>query len=89
MSSPTDKTPLHQRTGARIAVVVFLVLTLAYALLVAQQILLWVVLVVAAVALWYAARLVVAMEQIATNLARLAEVQSRESHRPEERDRNY
>ncbi|KTG17723.1 hypothetical protein [Haloferax profundi] len=76
MSSATDTKPLHQTVGARIAVALFLLLTFAYAVLVAQQILLWVFLVVATVVLWYAARLVVAMEQIATALSRLADTQT-------------
>ncbi|WP_411962907.1 hypothetical protein [Haloferax sp. YSMS24] len=76
MSSASDDTPLHQTKNARIAVVVVLVVSLAYALLVAQQILLWVLVVVTVVVLWYAARLVVAMEQIATHLERLADAQS-------------
>ncbi|ELZ73333.1 hypothetical protein C5B91_03485 [Haloferax sp. Atlit-10N] len=73
MSPSPDDIPLHRSTGAKVAVVVFLVLTLAYALLIAQQILAWVFLVVTVVVLWYAARLVVAMEEIATQLGRLAD----------------
>ena len=84
MSSPPDETPIHQSTGARVAIAVLLVLSLAYALLIAQQILLWVLIVVTVVALWYAARLVVAMEQIATHLERLVEVRSHEQRRIEE-----
>ncbi|WP_416839187.1 hypothetical protein [Haloferax sp. DFSO52] len=73
MSPSQEKTPLHQTTGARVAVAVVLVASLAYALLIAQQILLWVILVGAVVVLWYTARLVVAMERIASNLERLAD----------------
>ncbi|KAB1191934.1 hypothetical protein GJR96_00160 [Haloferax sp. MBLA0076] len=76
MSPSTDRKPLHQTMGARIAVALFLFLTLAYALLIAQQILLWVVLAVTTVVLWYTARLVVALEQIATALSRLADTQT-------------
>lgn len=73
MSSPPDDTPLHRTAGAKVAVAVFLALTLAYALLIAQQVLAWVFLVVIVVVIWYAARLVVAMEEIATQLGRLAD----------------
>lgn len=84
MSPAPEETPLHQTTGARIAVAVLLVVSLAYALLIAQQILLWVLIVVTVVALWYAARLVVAMEQIATHLERLADAESRTNRRTDQ-----
>ncbi|WP_424008439.1 hypothetical protein [Haloferax denitrificans] len=73
MSMTSDGAPLHRSAGAKVAVAVFLALTLVYALFIAQQILAWVFLVVIAVVLWYAARLVVAMEEIATQLGRLAD----------------
>lgn len=76
MSPAPERTPLHRTTGARIAAAVFLVLTLAYALLIAQQILLWVVIVLTVVFLWYAARLVLAMERIAQALERLADTET-------------
>lgn len=84
MSIPPDDTPIHRTTGARIAVTVLLVVSLAYALLIAQQILLWVVLVLATVGLWYAARLVVALERIADQLARLVEARSTENRSTED-----
>ncbi|MGB9957970.1 hypothetical protein ACOZ4B_16460 [Haloferax prahovense] len=84
MSTPTDDTPLHRTTGAKVAVVVFLVVTLAYALLIAQQILAWVFLLVTIVVLWYAARLVVAMEEIATQLGRLADERAGSTDRGDE-----
>ncbi|WP_396613173.1 hypothetical protein ACH9L7_07910 [Haloferax sp. S1W] len=76
MSSATDRTPLHRTTGARIAAAVFLLLTLAYAVVIARQILLWVFIALTVVVLWYAARLVVAMERIAKHLGRLADMKS-------------
>ncbi|KAB1188936.1 MULTISPECIES: hypothetical protein [Haloferax] len=86
MSYPADKTPLHETTGVRIAVVVVLLVTLAYSLLIAQQILLWVFLVVGAVSLWFAARLVVAMEQIARHLGRLADAESEDRNSAKNRE---
>ncbi|KAB1196782.1 MULTISPECIES: hypothetical protein [Haloferax] len=83
MSSPPTEAPIHESIGVRIAIALFLVVTLVYALLIAQQILLWVLLVGCVVVLWYAARLVVAMEQIATNLERLADAETEESRRAE------
>jgi len=88
VSNPSPDAPLHRSTGAKVAVVVFLVLTLAYALLIAQQILAWVFLVVAVVVLWYAARLVVAMEEIATQLGRLADERTESRDRGDESSRD-
>ncbi|MFC7128691.1 hypothetical protein [Haloferax chudinovii] len=88
MSTPTDDTPFHRTAGAKVAVAVFLALTLAYALLIAQQILAWVFLVVIAVVLWYAARLVVAVEEIATQLGRLADERADSRDRGDESSRD-
>ncbi|RDZ65248.1 hypothetical protein C5B90_02440 [Haloferax sp. Atlit-12N] len=84
MSPSSDDTPLHRTPGAKVAVAAFLALTLAYALLIAQQILAWVFLLVIVVVLWYAARLVVAMEEIATQLGRLADERAGSTDRGDE-----
>ncbi|ELZ84276.1 hypothetical protein C455_01197 [Haloferax larsenii JCM 13917] len=84
MSSATDRTPLHQTTGAKIGIAVFLLLTFVYAILIAQQILLWVFLALGVVVLWYAARLVVAFEQIARHLGDIAAAQSDATTSPDD-----
>ncbi|WP_148413227.1 hypothetical protein [Haloferax sp. KTX1] len=88
MSPSADGTPLHRTAGAKVAVAVFLALTLVYALLIARQLLAWVFLLVIAVVLWYAARLVVAAEEIATQLGRLADERADSRDRDDESSRD-
>ncbi|CQR50517.1 MULTISPECIES: hypothetical protein [Haloferax] len=88
MSPSADGTPLHRTAGVKVAVTVFLALTLVYALLIARQLLAWVFLLVIAVVLWYAARLVVAVEEIATQLGRLADERAGSNDRGDESSRD-
>lgn len=73
MSSSSAFVPLRMSRRTRIAATISLALVMLYSVVVVQQILLGVIVVFWVVALWYGARLIVAIEGIATQLGRLAD----------------
>ncbi|WP_410765196.1 hypothetical protein [Haloferax sp. DFSO60] len=73
MSSSSNFVPLRASRRVRLAAAIFLALILFYSVVIVQQILLGVMVVFWIVALWYGARLIVAIEGIATQLGRVAD----------------